>query len=79
MTPSLDLINRSVDRQRRGRFMTLIASVQQMSAALASLGGGWYLGEGTAGLQRFGVLGIVVAASMAVSSVLSLALRLVEG
>ncbi|MHA4801704.1 hypothetical protein ACX0E5_15735, partial [Enterococcus faecium] len=38
MTPALTLINRSVVPQQRGRFMTLIASVQQLAAAAASYG-----------------------------------------
>ena len=75
MTPSMDLINSSVDQQRRGSFMTLISSVQQLSASAASLGGGMILGEGTAGLHRFGILGWIVAGTMIASSLLSLLLR----
>ncbi|MCX6106145.1 MAG: MFS transporter [Proteobacteria bacterium] len=75
MTPSLTLINSSVTSERRGRFMTLIASVQQLFAAVASYGGGMILGEGSAGLDRFPVLGAIVAASMLLSSLLSFLIK----
>ena len=70
MTPSLTLINSSVSSDRRGRFMTLIASVQQLFAAIASYGGGMILGEGSTGLDRFPILGSIVAASMVLSALL---------
>ncbi|MCX6110007.1 MAG: MFS transporter [Proteobacteria bacterium] len=75
MTPWLELINRSVDSGRRGSFMTLIASVQQLAAAGASYGGGWMIGANSEELAKFSQLGIVVAASMIASSILSLLLR----
>ena len=75
MTPWLELINRSINRARRGSFMTLIASVQQLAAASASYAGGWLIGASSAELTRFSQLGAVVAASMVLSSILSLVLR----
>ena len=75
MTPSLTLINNSVSSEQRGRFMTLIGSVQQLSAAVASYCGGLLLGDSAAGLERFAILGAIVASSMVVSSVLSLFVR----
>jgi hypothetical protein len=75
MTPWLELVNRSINRARRGSFMTLIASVQQLAAASASYGGGWLIGASSAELTRFSQLGGIVAASMVLSSILSLLLR----
>ena len=75
MTPSLTLINGSVSSELRGRFMTLIASVQQLSAAFASFAGGMLLGDQANSLTRFPVLGGIVAMSMVISSLLSLLIR----
>lgn len=76
MTPSLALINGSVASALRGRFMTLIASVQQLAAACASYIGGLILGESSIGLARFPVLGGIVATSMVISSLLSLLIKI---
>jgi predicted MFS family arabinose efflux permease len=75
MTPSLALINGSVSSELRGRFMTLIASVQQFSAAFASFIGGLLLGDTADSLSRFPVLGGIVATSMVISSLLSLLIK----
>ena len=75
MAPAMALFNESVVPAKRGSFMTLISSVQQLSASLASYGGGWILGDGDQALQNFPRLGMVVA----VGIVLSLGLPNFEG
>ena len=77
MTPSMDLINRSVGSAQRGSFMTLVAAVQQLAASGASyLGGVMLSGEG--GMKHFGVVGSAVAVSMVVSIGVSLFFKAAE-
>ena len=66
MTPSMNLISRSVSSRQRGSFMGLIAAVQQLAASAASYAGGLILG-GSAGMQNFSLIGAIVAISMLVS------------
>lgn len=60
-TPAMALLNHSIERARRGSFMTLISAVQQMSASLASYAGGLFLGSGALDFRRFAELGTFVA------------------
>lgn len=66
MTPSMDMISRSVAGHQRGGFMTLIAAVQQLAASGASYCGGLLLG-GKAGMQNFATIGLIVAMAMLLS------------
>jgi predicted MFS family arabinose efflux permease len=69
MTPSMDLINRSVSSKQRGGFMTLVASVRQLAASAAAYLGGLLL-SGNRGMANFGTVGTIVALTMAVSIVI---------
>ena len=80
MAPAMTLINSSVGRAQRGGFMTLISSVQQISASFWSYMGGVILGGGTVavatgGMEHFPTLGTMVAIGMVLSTVLALAIR----
>jgi len=66
MTPSMDLISRSVIARKRGSFMTLVAAVQQLAASGAAYAGGVIL-SGHKGMAAFPVVGLLVAATMALS------------
>ena len=74
MTPSMDLINRSVTSAQRGNFMTLVAAVQQLAASGASYLGGLML-SGVKGMGNFGYVGIMVAVSMVLSIGISVLIR----
>ena len=74
MTPSMDLINRSVASAQRGNFMTLVAAVQQLAASGASYLGGLML-SGSKGMGNFGNVGMIVAVSMVLSIGISFFIR----
>ena len=77
MTPSMDLISRSVTARRRGSFMTLVAAVQQLAASGAAYAGGMIL-SGPKGMADFPVVGWLVAATMAISVGVSSKINTVE-
>ena len=60
--PALAMITASIERSRRGRFLSLTSSVQQMASGVASLLAGWILHRGLDGrLDHFGKAGILAA------------------
>ncbi len=77
MTPSMDLISRSITASKRGSFMTLVAAVQQLAASGAAYSGGLIL-SGTRGMADFPVVGWLVAGTMAVSIAVSTKIKTVE-
>lgn len=76
-TPAMALLNRSIERARRGSFMTLISAVQQMSASLASYAGGLFLGNGALEFRRFAALGTFVVLFGLISTFLGARIKVV--
>jgi predicted MFS family arabinose efflux permease len=75
MVPSMALITGSVEPRRRGAFMSVNTSIQQMGAGLASFGAGLIVGgSAEAGITRYPVVGAVAA--VATLATLPLAARL---
>lgn len=68
---AMALMNVAVPARRRGSFMSLNASVQQLSAGAATLVAGWMVGTGSDGrlVGYFGV-GVLAAGSVALSLLL---------
>lgn len=61
--PALAMITASIEKTRRGRFLSLTSSVQQMASGAASLFAGWILHRGLDGrLDHFGTAGLIAAA-----------------
>jgi predicted MFS family arabinose efflux permease len=65
---AMALMTGAVDARRRGSFMSLNASVQQLSAGAASLVAGWMIGGGTGGrLVGYPRVGVLAAGSVVVA------------
>jgi predicted MFS family arabinose efflux permease len=78
MVPAMALITGSVEPRRRGGFMSVNSSIQQMSAGLAALLAGLVVGGSEAtGLTGFGTVGLIAAGCTLLA--LPLALRLGPG
>ena len=76
MVPAIALITGSVEPRRRGGFMSVNSSVQQMSAGLASMAAGQIVGGSEAtGITHFGTVGWVAAACTVAAVPLALRLR----
>jgi MFS family permease len=76
MVPAIALITGSVEPRRRGGFMSVNSSVQQMSAGLAAMAAGQIVGGSAAtGITHFGTVGWVAAACTVVAVPLALRLR----
>jgi predicted MFS family arabinose efflux permease len=60
--PALAMITASIEKSRRGRFLSLTSSVQQIASGAASLFAGWILHRGLDGrLDHFDTAGLVAA------------------
>jgi len=76
MVPAIALITGSVEPRRRGGFMSVNSSVQQMSAGLAAMVAGQIVGGSEAtGITHFGTVGWVAAACTLVAVPLAMRLR----
>ena len=65
---AMALMNGAVDPRRRGSFMSINSSVQQLTAGAASLVAGWMIGGGAGGrLVGYPRVGILAAGSVLVS------------
>jgi predicted MFS family arabinose efflux permease len=77
--PSVAMMTATVHPQRRGSFMSISSSVQQVSAGVASYMGGVIIGKGADGsLTSFGVVGLIAAAVSLGCIALAHRLRFVE-
>jgi predicted MFS family arabinose efflux permease len=64
MIPALAMITSSIDKVRRGSFMSLTSSVQQAASGLASLIAGAMLGQGAKGeITRYDLVGTMAIAA----------------
>jgi predicted MFS family arabinose efflux permease len=64
MIPALAMITSSIDKVRRGSFMSLTSSVQQAASGLASLIAGALLGQGVSGeITRYDLVGTLAIAA----------------
>ncbi|MCI0707314.1 MAG: MFS transporter [Ignavibacteriae bacterium] len=80
MTPAMAMVTATVEPRRRGSFMSLNASVQQLSAGIASYGAGLILGEAADGsLTNYGIVGILATAMTVLCIILARKLKFVEG
>jgi predicted MFS family arabinose efflux permease len=62
MVPSMALVTGSVEPRRRGGFMSVNSSIQQMSAGLAAMLAGQVVGgSASTGITRFGTVGLIAA------------------
>lgn len=78
MVPAMALVTGSVEPRRRGAFMSVNSSIQQMAAGVASLVAGQIVGGSQAtGITHFGTVGWVAATFTVVA--VPLALRLKPG
>jgi len=60
--PALAMITASIEKSRRGRFLSLTSSVQQAASGAASLLAGWIMNRGNDGtLDNFDLAGYVAA------------------
>jgi predicted MFS family arabinose efflux permease len=69
--PALAMITSSIDRARRGRFLSLTSSVQQAASGIASFVAGSVLGTGSRGeLTHYGWAGVIsaVATGLAIAA-----------
>jgi predicted MFS family arabinose efflux permease len=74
--PALAMITASIDRAKRGRFLSLTSSVQQASSAAASLFAGSLLGMSSDGrILNFSVAGYVAVAATLSATVFARRLR----
>ncbi|HYQ85635.1 MAG TPA: MFS transporter [Bacteroidota bacterium] len=79
MTPAIAMITATVEPHRRGRFMSVNSSVQQLSAGIASYGAGLIIGKASNGsLTNFGIVGLIAAATTLVCIYLAKRLRFVD-
>ena len=79
MVPSMALITGSVEPQRRGSFMSINSSIQQLSAGVASYGGGLIIGKSSTGtLTGYGTVGIVASVFTVLCIGLAWRIRTVE-
>ncbi len=79
MVPAMAIITASVEAKRRGSFMSIISSVQQLSAGVAAFGAGLILGKSESGLiTRFDVVGVLAAITTVVCIVLIRRIQNVE-
>lgn len=60
MVPSMALVTATVHPQRRGSFLSMNASVQQLAAGVASFGAGMILGKSSNGaIANFNIIGFI--------------------
>jgi predicted MFS family arabinose efflux permease len=60
MVPSMAIVTAAVPSQRRGSFLSINSSVQQLAAGIASFGAGMILGKSPNGaLANYGVVGLI--------------------
>lgn len=79
MVPSMALITGSVEPQRRGSFMSINSSIQQLSAGVASYGAGLIIGKSSTGtLTGYGIVGILASISTLLCIVLAWRIRTAE-
>lgn len=77
--PSMAMVTASVHARRRGSFMSISSSVQQLSAGVASFGGGLIIGRaGDGSLTHFGIVGIIAAVTTLLCILLAQRLQSVE-
>lgn len=77
--PSLAMVTASVHARRRGSFMSISSSVQQLSAGIASFGAGLIIDKaGDGSLTHFGIVGIIAAATTILCILLARRLQFVE-
>ncbi len=77
--PSMAMITASVHARRRGSFMSISSSVQQLAAGIASFAGGLIIGRAEDGsITHFGLLGMIAAATTLVCILLARRLQVVE-
>jgi predicted MFS family arabinose efflux permease len=78
--PAMAMITSTVEPRRRGSFMSINSSIQQLSSGIASMTAGLILGKTASGaLTNFGLVGLIAAATSVLCIVLSKQLRGVEG
>ena len=80
MVPGMALVTGSVEPRRRGAFMSVNSSVQQMAAGLASFAGGAIVGGSEAtGLTRFPLVGLLAVGSTLLAIPVARGLRAARG
>lgn len=76
IVPAMSMITSSVERKRRGGFMSISSSFQQLASALAALIGGWIIGEKSEGLiVNFWAVGLFAVVLTFVSILISFRVR----
>ncbi len=77
--PSMAMVTASVPPKRRGSFLSLNSSVQQLSAGVASFGAGMIIGKSPdGGLTNFGLVGVISALTTIACVLLARNLKPVE-
>ncbi|WP_027002558.1 MFS transporter [Hugenholtzia roseola] len=77
--PAQTLITSSVEPSRRGSFMSLNASAQQLASGSASLLGGWIVSEAATGqIQHYPILGMVAIGISACTLFVVFSLKIVK-
>jgi MFS transporter, DHA1 family, inner membrane transport protein len=78
--PAMAIVTAGVTSQQRGGFMSINASIQQVTSGLASFGAGLILGKSGSGeLTHFGIVGALAIVTSVTSIYLSKKIRTVEG
>ena len=74
------IVTSGVTPQQRGGFMSVNASIQQVTSGIASFGAGLILGKSGSGeLTHFGIVGAIAVVTSITSIYLSKKIRTVEG
>ncbi len=70
--PAMAMVTSSVTPEKRGSFMSVNSSIQQISSGIAAYGGGLVLGKSPTGeLTHFGIVGIIAVATSLLCILLS--------
>ena len=74
--PAMAMVTSSVTPEKRGSFMSVNSSIQQISSGIAAYGGGLILGKSPTGeLTNFGIVGIIAVATSLLCIILSKRMR----
>ena len=79
MVHAMAMVTGSVEPKRRGGFMSITSSIQQISSGIASFGAGLMLGKSSAGtLTHFEIVGVIAGMTSVVCILLSKRIRSAE-